>query len=47
MTTMICDVCGHEWEVPEDTAPIECPECGATSLKIKPPAPQDEPKIRP
>ena len=47
MTTWICEICGAEFEFEENTVPIECPECGGVSLKIKPPAPPDELKIRP
>ena len=46
MTTMICDVCGHEWEVEGEPLPLICPECGG-ACRIKPPAPHDEIKIRP
>ena len=37
MTTWICDDCGAEWELPDGTQPVNCPECGSLEFKEKDP----------
>lgn len=38
MTIWVCDN-GHEFEVEGETIPTECPVCGCTVVKEKPPQP--------
>ena len=47
MVTWICDNCGYEWDLPEGTEPVICPECGAVTPRIKPPPDDPGPKTKP